>query len=306
MKNFIIVFFSTLVLSSCQESLNNKPVAIAVPSDSTAIADAIHGFYAWYDHHVNDRTKDISFTKVVAKHTILDLPMLDKYLAGIKESGFVSTELLDNDKAYYKACEKLWQNENADEDVLSGMDADKYFCAQDWDINFWTKLPVRIKSIGTDKVAATLFGTEDGMPREQNFELKKENGKWLLSKIECDMGLTESASAVPSQSVAEKLAAFYTGTLPCSDCDEIATILTLNADDKRTFTLEEAYKGKKGKTVENNGTWTIAEDIVTLNGKSGALKYQLTNKGLISLNTDGSKRDKKSAEKYLLTKVLGE
>lgn len=306
MKNLFLILLLALVFSSCQESTNNKPVATTVVTDSTAIANVIHGFYTWYDHHVNDRTKDISFTKVVGKHAVLDLPMLDKYLANIKESGFVSTEFLDNDKAHYKACEKLWQNEDAEEGPLIGMDADKYFCAQDWALDFWTKSPVRIKPIGADKMAATLFGTEDGMPREQNFELKKENGKWLLSKIECDMGLPESASAVPSQSVADELAAFYTGTLPCPDCDEIATMLTLNADDKRTFNLEEAYKGKKSKTVETNGTWTVAEDVVTLSGKSGIFKYQLTDKGLISLNADGSKRDKKSAEKYLLTKVLGE
>jgi hypothetical protein len=27
------------------------------------------------------------------------------------------------------------------------------------------------------------------LPKEQNFELVKENNKWLLSEIECDMGI---------------------------------------------------------------------------------------------------------------------
>ena len=46
--------------------------------------------------------------------------------------------------------------------------------------------------------------------------------------------------------------------------------------------------------------------IVTLNQKSGTSKYQITNDGLVSLNADGSKRDAKSAPKYLLKKVMGE
>ncbi len=102
------------------------------------------------------------------------------------------------------------------------------------------------------------------------------------------------------------MAAFYSGTLPCKDCDGIVTILTLNADEKRTFSLEEEYKGKKGKAVESNGTWTVDGDIVTLTGKSGNSKYQVTGEGLISLNADGSKRDAKSAKKYLLKKTQGE
>lgn len=116
----------------------------------------------------------------------------------------------------------------------------------------------------------------------------------------------QPVATTAEQAISEKLAAFYVGTVPCSDCSGIKTMLTLNADDKRTFTLEEEHTGKKPKTIETAGTWSIVGDIVTLTGQTSAAKYQLTDKGLISLNADGTKRDKKTAEKYQLTKVLGE
>ena len=103
-----------------------------------------------------------------------------------------------------------------------------------------------------------------------------------------------------------QLAAFYHGTTPCPNCDGIITTLTLNADEKRTFTLEEEYKGKENKKTESTGTWTVDGDLVTLNQKSGTSKYQVISEGLVSLNADGSKRDAESVKKYLLKKVLGE
>ncbi len=90
------------------------------------------------------------------------------------------------------------------------------------------------------------------------------------------------------------------------DCDGIQTTLTLNADPQRSYSLEEEHKGKKSKTVESSGTWTVANNIVTLTGKTGKQQYELTKEGLVSMNADGTKRDAKSASKYLLKKVLGE
>ncbi|MCF8248201.1 MAG: copper resistance protein NlpE N-terminal domain-containing protein [Saprospiraceae bacterium] len=302
MKNLIFACLFVSLFFSCKEAPKDA-AADAASADSTAIAASVHGFYQWYDGYVQDNTKQVDFVITANNHYALDLSLLDKYLANIQASGFVSSELLASDKSFYQACEKLWQNEAAD-GPATGMDGNKYFCAQDWDINFWTTSPVRINSLDADKAAVTLYGTEGGSPKEQNMELKKENGKWLLTKIECDMGL--DADAGSEQTQVEQLAAFYTGSLPCQDCEGIETMLTLNADEKRTFTLEEKYKGKKPKTIESTGTWTVAGDLVTLTQNSGSTIYQITADGLVSLNADGSERDAASAEKYLLKKVIGE
>ncbi len=191
MKKLILLCTVLFVLVSCQEETKNKSeTATTVTTDSAAIASVIHGFYQWYDPFVNDRKNDIDFIKVVGKHNTLDLPLFEKYLASIKASGFVSSEFLDKETAYYQACAKLWQKEEVG-DIPSGMDANKYFCAQDWDLPFWTTSPIRISPNGDNRVKATLYGTHGDGSREQNFELKKEDNKWLLTKIECDMGIVE-------------------------------------------------------------------------------------------------------------------
>lgn len=181
MKNFAALCLCILAFVSCQKSGNRALDSETASTDSSAIATTIHGFYQWYDAYLRDSTRQMNITKVVNNHNVLDMESLEKHLASIKSSGFVGAEFLENDMAFYKACEKLWQNESADE-VGSCMEADKYFCAQDWDLNDWTQSPVRIKSIGEDKAAATLYSTDSW---EQNFELKKDNGKWLLTMIEC-------------------------------------------------------------------------------------------------------------------------
>ena len=140
-----------------------------------------------------------------------------------------------------------------------------------------------------------LMGTRGAVRDEVNGAIK--GAKWLKKK---------AALEAVNQKMIEDLAAFYTGTLPCADCDAIEMLLTLNADVNRTFTLEEQYKGKKSKTIESNGTWGVTDGIVTLKEKTAFTKYQVTKEGLISLNADGSKKDAVLAKKYLLKKVLGE
>jgi uncharacterized lipoprotein NlpE involved in copper resistance len=128
----------------------------------------------------------------------------------------------------------------------------------------------------------------------------------MLMLFSCKKSAQNTANSTNDQARVNELAAFYTGTLPCPNCDGIVTVLTLNADEKRSFSMEEQYMGNESKTVSSAGTWTVAGDVVTLTQQSGVSKYQVTGEGLISMNADGSKRDAASANLYLLKKVLGE
>lgn len=188
----LLLFVSCAALwLACQNTDVKTPAAAAKPSpsaDSVAVADIIHNFYKWYDGFSKTDAGGINFTDATGKHLKLDQAKMEAYFTSFKNSGFISQEFIDGEYIFYKKCEKLWQNEFVD-DVPSGMDADKYFCAQDWELEFWTSSPVRIKSLGPDKIAATLYGTQADAPDERNFELKKENGKWVIVKIECDMGV---------------------------------------------------------------------------------------------------------------------
>jgi hypothetical protein len=191
MKNLTLIFLSFILLSACTEVPKKTPVveiSQAIISDSAAIANSIHSFYKWYNVFCMDTTNRVDFADQSGKYIRLDAPKMKKYYAYFQETGFVSTAFIENEYAFYKKCGAIWKTEEVG-DVPTGMDADKYYCAQDWDNEFWTNAPVRIKMISPDSAFATLYSTDKNVQLERNFELKKENGKWVLTKIECDMGV---------------------------------------------------------------------------------------------------------------------
>ncbi len=195
MKKWISISVIVLFVLACNQTkqeggtstqevaANNASPSLAM--DSAEIAAVIHGFYKWYDVFAN---KNMQFTDDTGKYLKLSPTKLEAYYAEFKKTGFVSDEFVENEYSFFKKCEKLWVNENKDE-LVSCLDADKYFCAQDWDMNFWLNSPVRIKNLGENKMSATMYSTDKENPEERNFELKKENNKWLLTKIVCDMGV---------------------------------------------------------------------------------------------------------------------
>lgn len=149
-----------------------------------AITDVIHQFYKWYESNMATIV-NINYIKA-GKSTTLDPVQLDAYYDLLKKSSFVSQSYIDSDRAYLKNLEATaWKNENVEEGPLTGLDFDRFFCAQDYDMAFWTAAPVRVEGLGTAKVMAIMAGTEGGSPREQQFEMVKENGKWLIAKIVC-------------------------------------------------------------------------------------------------------------------------
>ena len=82
--------------------------------------------------------------------------------------------------AYLKGHEAEWKknNENGSDGSLTGMDYDRVFCGQDWDIKAYTTGAVKAEGLGTNQAKATVEGSK--------IELAKENGKWLISKIVCE------------------------------------------------------------------------------------------------------------------------
>lgn len=134
-------------------------------------------------------------------------------------------------------------------------------------------------------------------------EAPKEDATTQEAAPTVDTTQAVPANAGTEQAAVEQLAAFYNGTLPCDNCDGIQTMLTLNADEQRSYTMEEEYQGKQPKKVESKGTWSVAGTVVTLKGEAGETKYQVTSDGLLGMNADGSVKD---ATKYLLKKVQGE
>ena len=103
----------------------------------------------------------------------------------ISASGLVSDELIISEAAYYRACAKKWATEEKDE-IPSGLSLDRFHCAMDYIAPYPSgKVSADVKG---DRAHAVLTLTgEHGESVDFKYDLKKENGKWLLSKLGCDL-----------------------------------------------------------------------------------------------------------------------
>ncbi|MEZ4772706.1 MAG: DUF3828 domain-containing protein [Bacteroidia bacterium] len=193
MKYLLIFFLAFSLLLSCNnatstsQNVSTDTGGLQDDPDLVAIDACIHGFYQWYETNMNTLA-NIAYVRS-GKPATLDNANLDEYYAKLKQSGFISQVYIDGDRAYLKNLEATyWKDEDVTEQPLSGLDYDRFFCGQDYDIVFWTTAPVAADGLGTNQATATLSGVEWDMERTQKFEMVRENGKWRIAKILCETG----------------------------------------------------------------------------------------------------------------------
>ncbi len=191
---FLSLLFCFFCLNACKNNEAGKNTVtseIKSPtsnaSDSLGITESLHGFYTWYDAN-EEKLAKIDFIEDDKKGgSVLNEKKLQKYLAEVKKSGFVSDELIADETKFYHACAKIWVKEQPFE-VHTGLESDRFLCAQDYIAPYNTGI---VKSIiNGDRAHATLT-LKDGMnsSNDFNYEMKKENGKWLIAKLDCDSGV---------------------------------------------------------------------------------------------------------------------
>ncbi len=108
-----------------------------------------------------------------------------------------------------------------------------------------------------------------------------------------------------NSSVSLDWAGTYAGTVPCADCQGIATSITLNQD--LTYKISTVYKGKTMKFYENSGkfTWNDAGSTVLLEGITNAPNsYLVAENKLIQLDMEGQRITGALADKYILMKTV--
>ncbi|HLT86991.1 MAG TPA: copper resistance protein NlpE [Sphingobacterium sp.] len=93
-----------------------------------------------------------------------------------------------------------------------------------------------------------------------------------------------------------RLVGTYRGNLPCTDCDAIATSLTL-ANDK-AYTLEYIYVGKSAEPFSKTGTWELKDGELNLEGLD--YKYKVEPDQLRQLDLSGKEIRGELAERYIL------
>lgn len=190
MKNSMLFFALLLCLVACNEApkqVTTTETTTTEPKptdaggaqndvDLKAITDVVHNFYKWYASDV----KPIEYINSKGKFSKLDMAKVAAYHDQMMKSGFLSKAYIDNDMAYLKKYETIWakDKENGNEGPLSGEDADRVFCGQDWEPKDYTTGTLKVDGLGTNQATTTVGAS--------HLELVKENGKWLISKIVCE------------------------------------------------------------------------------------------------------------------------
>lgn len=192
-KLIFSTLITALIFASCENSMskNNNSAQTksgTIVSDSTAIADALHNFFTWYNANSIRIDTTYKFTIEGGAHTALDEKKLQMYFSEIKKSNVVSDELIDNETKFYHACAKFWETESS-KDLNTGLGADRFLCAQDYIAPYNTAAVTSIIKDNRAQATLTLKGDMPGETNALKFEMKKENGKWLLSKLGCNSGV---------------------------------------------------------------------------------------------------------------------
>lgn len=186
-NNLLFAFAFSALVAACGQT--PKPVAEAKPvanADSIGMADALHQFFKWYGAEEESLGKKMDFINTSGKHPTIDLNLLAKYLGEYKKSGAVCEEFVQNETIFYRACSLAWENELSG-DMLTGFEVDRYYCQQDAENSEFLAAGVAYTMDGSDRATVQLMlnpNGPNGGPR--TFEMKKENSKWLLSKVLCD------------------------------------------------------------------------------------------------------------------------
>lgn len=191
MKN--LAFFALILAAACGPKKQaevqtpapaNTAVVSTYPKDSADMAETIHRFFKWYGESGEQLINKINFIDESGPHPKLDLPKLGQYLGEFYHSEAVCEEFVQNETIFYRACSQGWKTENSGE-VITCMDSDHYYCQQDGEVKEFLTAGVSAKITGGRAEVKLMLDPNgpNGGPRD--FEMKKENGKWLLSKVNC-------------------------------------------------------------------------------------------------------------------------
>jgi len=193
MKYILSISLLCIFLAACgdkgkQPETVKMPVQATYSEDSTGIAETLHAFFKWYGETGEQLITRIDFVDTKGPHPLLDEALLANYLAEYTKSGTVNAKFVENETKFYRACAELWKNENSDE-MFSGFDLDHYYCQQDGDVTEFLKAPVSAKISGDFATVQLLLDPNGPNGGPRSFEMNKENGKWLISKLGCETGI---------------------------------------------------------------------------------------------------------------------
>lgn len=190
MRNFfrrgLLIVCVVMAISACVEQKFDTGTAptIQTDTDQAAIKTAIHGFFKWYEQEYITLAS-FDFVDESGPHRKLNRENLQQYFDHLLKSGYISQQMLEEEKKFYLNCEAFWKTQS-NEEPPACLTVDRFYCAIDYIAPYYSG---EVRSIieGNEAVASlTLTGALDEQ-RIIVYKLTKEADKWLLSGLGCDM-----------------------------------------------------------------------------------------------------------------------
>lgn len=111
-------------------------------------------------------------------------------------------------------------------------------------------------------------------------------------------------SPLPDMHTAENAlswAGTYEGTLPCADCEGVATTISLYED--KTYHIAKKYLRKEASILEEKGTFSWNEAGSTIQLSTDGSQYFVGENTLFHLDSEGNRITGELSEHYMLKKV---
>ena len=121
----------------------------------------------------------------------------------------------------------------------------------------------------------------------------------VFSCVNNQKSVAAKDKAESMETLSANLAGYYSGDLPCVDCEAINTMLELHKD--KSYVLRYVYEGKSEDQFIKEGEWSIKKNTLTLEGVD--YQYKINPDYLIQLDLAGNEITGDLAEKYQLTRI---
>lgn len=182
MSKKLIVILS-LGLFLCIVSFGPKPAELKP-------AKTVTSFLKWYKENyirLNKINMVLNYSDAMStngKPYLVDFKSTEKWLTELKKSTFIGPKYIEKCRKYFLKCEENFKKEPQKEGIPAGFEFDLVMISQEYedDLSNLEKVEVVSEYIRTNNTATVKLKFREGSAI--NFELGKENNKWIIQNME--------------------------------------------------------------------------------------------------------------------------